>query len=72
LIIDGAEVSDIGSHAFFGGGKDASAVEVPEPGSITKCHFCSAPHNRSFLRSRFLVFRERKSNGRTIERNADE
>jgi enterochelin esterase family protein len=33
LIIDGAEVSDIGSHAFFGGGKDASAVEVPEPGS---------------------------------------
>ena len=33
LIIDGAEVSDIGSHAFFGGGKDASAVEVPEAGS---------------------------------------
>jgi enterochelin esterase-like enzyme len=33
LIIDGAEVSDIGSHAFFGGGKYASAVEVPEPGS---------------------------------------
>jgi enterochelin esterase family protein len=33
LIIDGAEVSDIGSHTFFGGGKDASAVEVPEPGS---------------------------------------
>ena len=33
LIIDGAEVSDTGSHAFFGGGKHASAVEVPEPGS---------------------------------------
>ena len=32
LIIDGAEVSDPGSHAFFGGGKHASAVEVPEPG----------------------------------------
>ncbi len=32
LIIDGAEVSDPGSHSFFGGGKDASAVEVPEPG----------------------------------------
>jgi len=33
LIIDGAEVSDLGSHAFFGGGKDVSMVEVPEPGS---------------------------------------
>ena len=33
LVIDGAEVSDPGSHAFFGGGKDASMVEVPEPGS---------------------------------------
>lgn len=33
LIIDGAEVSDTNSHAFFGGGKDASAVEVPELGS---------------------------------------
>jgi enterochelin esterase family protein len=33
LIVDGAEVGDFGSHAFFGGGKHASAVEVPEPGS---------------------------------------
>jgi enterochelin esterase-like enzyme len=33
LVIDGAEVADPGSHAFFGGGKHASAVEVPEPGS---------------------------------------
>ena len=33
LIIDGAEVSDPNSHAFFGGGKDASGIEVPEPGS---------------------------------------
>jgi enterochelin esterase-like enzyme len=33
LIIDGAEVTDLGSHAFFGGGKHASAVEVPEPGA---------------------------------------
>ena len=31
--IDGAEVPDLGSHAFFGGGKHASAVEVPEPNS---------------------------------------
>ncbi|MGE5326917.1 MAG: esterase, partial [Deltaproteobacteria bacterium] len=29
LIIDGAEVADPGSHSFFGGGKDASMVEVP-------------------------------------------
>lgn len=33
LNIDGAEVSDPGSHSFYGGGKDASAVEVPEPGA---------------------------------------
>jgi enterochelin esterase family protein len=33
LMIDGAEVSDLNSHAFFGGGKDVSMVEVPEPGS---------------------------------------
>lgn len=33
LMIDGAEVSDLNSHAFFGGTKHASAVEVPEPGS---------------------------------------
>ena len=33
LVLDGAEVTDLGSHAFFGGGKHASAVEVPEPGS---------------------------------------
>ena len=29
LIIDGTEVSDPNTHAFFGGGKPASAVEVP-------------------------------------------
>ena len=34
LIIDGVEVSDPGSHSFFGGGKDASGIEIPEPGSI--------------------------------------
>ena len=33
VIIDGAEVSDLGSRAFFGGSKYASAIEVPEPGS---------------------------------------
>lgn len=33
LIVDGSEVSDPGSHTFFGGGRDASAIEIPEPGS---------------------------------------
>jgi enterochelin esterase-like enzyme len=31
--IDGADVSDPGSKAFFGGSRYASAVEIPEPGS---------------------------------------
>jgi enterochelin esterase-like enzyme len=33
VIIDGAEVADPGSRAYFGGSKYASAVEVPEPGT---------------------------------------
>jgi enterochelin esterase family protein len=33
LIVDGVEMADLGSRAFFGGSKYASAVEVPEPGS---------------------------------------
>ena len=33
IVVDGAEVSDPGSTAYFGGGKWASAVEVPEPGA---------------------------------------
>jgi len=32
VIVDGAEVSDTNSQAFFGGSKYASAVEVPEAG----------------------------------------
>jgi enterochelin esterase-like enzyme len=31
--IDGADVSDPGSKAFFGGSRYVSAVEIPEPGS---------------------------------------
>jgi len=33
LNIDGAEVSDPNTHGYFGGGRPASGVEVPEPGS---------------------------------------
>lgn len=33
IIVDGAEVSDPASTAYFGGGKWASAVEVPEAGA---------------------------------------
>jgi enterochelin esterase family protein len=32
LLIDGAEVSDLNSHSFYGGNKDASAIEIPEAG----------------------------------------
>ena len=45
LIIDGAEVSDLNTHAFFGGGKPASAVEVPEPSS-TYYSVQDAPHGQ--------------------------
>ena len=33
LLIDDAEFSDPGSHSYFGGGKDASGIEIPEPGA---------------------------------------
>ena len=45
LMIDGAEVSDLNSHAFFGGTKHASAVEVPEPGS-TYYSIQDVPHGQ--------------------------
>jgi enterochelin esterase family protein len=45
LIIDGAEVSDTNSQAFFGGGKYASMVEVPEPGS-TYYSIQNVPHGQ--------------------------
>jgi hypothetical protein len=45
LIVDGAEVSDTNSHAFFGGGKYTSMVEVPEPGS-TYYSIKDVPHGQ--------------------------
>jgi enterochelin esterase family protein len=45
LIIDGAEVSDTNSQAFFGGSKYASAVEVPEPGA-TYYSINDVPHGQ--------------------------
>ena len=45
FVIDGAEVSDPSSHAFFGGGKHASAVEVPETGS-TYYSIQDVPHGQ--------------------------
>lgn len=45
LNLDGAEVTDLGSRAFFGGGKYASAVEVPEPGS-TYYSIQDVPHGQ--------------------------
>ena len=32
FLIDGVEVPDLGSHSFFGGGKDVSGIEIPEAG----------------------------------------
>ena len=43
VIVDGAEVSDPGSTAYFGGSKWASAVEVPEAGvDLLPAAGCSA------------------------------
>jgi hypothetical protein len=33
FVIDGVDVNDAGSHAFYGGGRDASGIEIPEPGA---------------------------------------
>jgi enterochelin esterase-like enzyme len=43
--VDGADVSDPGSHAFFGGTRHASAVEIPEPGS-TYYSIQDVPHGQ--------------------------
>lgn len=43
--IDGADVSDPGSHAFFGGTRHTSAVEVPEPGA-TYYAIQNVPHGQ--------------------------
>ena len=45
LNIDGAEVADPNTHAYFGGGKPASGVEVPEPGS-TYYSIQDVPHGQ--------------------------
>jgi enterochelin esterase-like enzyme len=45
LNVDGAEVSDPNTHGYFGGGKPASAVEVPEPGS-TYYSIQDVPHGQ--------------------------
>jgi enterochelin esterase-like enzyme len=45
LLIDGAEVSDPGSQGFFGGGRVASGIEIPEPGS-TYYSIQDVPHGQ--------------------------
>jgi len=45
LIIDGMEVSNLNTHAFFGGTKEASGVEVSEPGS-TYYSIQDVPHGQ--------------------------
>jgi enterochelin esterase-like enzyme len=45
VIVDGADVSDPASNAYFGGTRYASAVEVPEPGE-TYYAINSVPHGQ--------------------------
>ncbi len=45
LVIDGAEVADPNTHAYFGSSKPASAVEIPEPGS-TYYSIQNVPHGQ--------------------------
>jgi enterochelin esterase-like enzyme len=45
LNIDGADVADPGTHAYFGGGRPASGVEVPESGS-TYYSIQDVPHGQ--------------------------
>jgi enterochelin esterase-like enzyme len=45
FVVDGADVSDTGSQSFFGGGRYASAVEVPESGS-TYYSIQDVPHGQ--------------------------
>jgi enterochelin esterase family protein len=33
FVVDGVDVNDAGSHAFYGGSRDASGIEIPEPGA---------------------------------------
>jgi enterochelin esterase-like enzyme len=33
FVVDGVDVNDAGSHAVYGGSRDASAIEIPEPGA---------------------------------------
>jgi len=45
LNVDGVDVNDPGTEAYFGGGRPASAVEVPEPGS-TYYSAMDVPHGQ--------------------------
>ena len=48
LDVDGVRVNDPGSHAFFGTGKDASGIEIPEDsGTITFRRMCGTAMSAS-------------------------
>ena len=49
LIVDGVSVNDPASHAFYGTGKDASAIEVPEKG-VDYYSFKDVPHGEVRIR----------------------
>jgi len=52
LVVDGVSVNDPGSHAFFGTGKDASGIEIPERG-VDYYSLKDVPHGDVRIRSYF-------------------
>ncbi len=52
LIVDGVPVNDPGSHAFFGTGKDASGIEIPEDG-VDYYSAKNVPHGDVRIRTYF-------------------
>jgi len=67
LIIDGAEVADPNSRSFFGGGRYASAVEIPEPGS-TYYLPQDVPHGYMATRSGLYAAELRHADRRALSR----
>jgi enterochelin esterase-like enzyme len=49
LIVDGVSMNDPGSHAFYGTGKDASGIEVPEKG-VDYYSYKEVPHGEVRIR----------------------
>ena len=51
-MVDGVAVNDPGSHTFYGTGKDASGIEVPEKG-VDYYSYKDVPHGEVRIRPYF-------------------